>query len=376
MMHRTRARAAVRAAALLLAGALAACSDTGAPTAAAPEQDPLVEALVAMGAKRETIVDGGDHFVVEGDIKVYKKDLRPVQPNDGKAHPGQPSYQRYNTVVAQNRRHITVDVSAIDAESASWGAATRAAMNNWSAVSNTYIRYVEGGPADVTVSWVNSLPNCGVARGSWPANGAPGTTVEINRTFSGSYVYGQQVWIMTHELGHNIGMAHTDQSFGTLVPGTPTSDGGSVMNSGNTYGGCPPAAPSWSGFSSNDQKAARYLYPLPAPSGLTSVNSGGNVLVSWSGLAGAQYYEARRIDRRVYSNPYEGWEQVYDYPGGWWSVYGTSFDSGTPYTGVSYCLVRDTGYEQEYTESWYEVRAVFSTGTGPAATVWTNDVTC
>lgn len=116
---------AARGAALFLAGILAACSDGGAPTAA-PQQDHFIAQLVAMGARPENIVDNGDHFVVEGDIVVYKKDLRAAQPRDGRAHAGQPQFQRYESAVAENRRIVKVNLAAVDAENASWAAATRA----------------------------------------------------------------------------------------------------------------------------------------------------------------------------------------------------------------------------------------------------------
>ena len=75
-----------------------------------------------------------------------------------------------------------------------------------------------------------------------------------------------------------IGLAHTDQTFGTIITGTPATDAASVMNSGSTYGGCPPAAPSWSAFSYYDQLAARTLYPLRAPAPSVT-NSGGTPLI-------------------------------------------------------------------------------------------------
>lgn len=240
---------------------LAACSDREPSPAAPPAGDPLVERLVAMGFQRDQIVDRGDHFLVEGDIRITKAEARLLPAAARPRTPGGPSYQRYNGTVASNRRVVRVNLAAVDAEDATWAAATRAAMSNWSSVSGAGITYVEGSPADVTVTLYSGPGDCTAAVGAWPSAGAPGATVTINRSYSGSYTLAQRTWIMTHELGHNIGLAHTDQSFGTLIPGTSTSDAGSVMNSGSTYGGCPPAAPSWSWFSSGDQTALRWLYP-------------------------------------------------------------------------------------------------------------------
>jgi hypothetical protein len=82
-------------------------------------------------------------------------------------------------------------------------------------------------------------------------SGNAGFSMSINTAYN--YLNSaQKIFAMVHELGHNIGFTHTDASFGTLVPGTPITDGQSVMNSmvGN-----------WVGFSFYDQVATHNVYP-------------------------------------------------------------------------------------------------------------------
>ena len=352
--------------ALAAAALLGGCSD-GAEVAgpAAERRDPLVDELVEMGFRGDQIVDRGDHFVVEGDIRVYKKDLRAAPPADGRAHPAGPRYQRaVGTIAEANRRNITVNLSAVAAVSTSWANATRAAMANWSSINGVNLVLVETtGPADIVVSSVSSLGGCDVAQGVFPAGGAPGQAIQISQAFMNSYTYPKQVWIMTHEFGHNIGLTHTNESYGTIVSGTPGSDAGSVMNSGNFYGSsnCPPAFPDWSSFSSYDQIAARTLYPLPAPS-LSVTNSGGNPLLGWSALAGAQSY-----DVVLYVLTRTGSEIINDYEVPVGTTTGTSLlDANRIYTGVTSCSWTDFGVQ--FTELYrYYVTAHYPNGTARAS---------
>ncbi|MCD9015613.1 carbohydrate-binding protein [Fulvivirgaceae bacterium QH1ED-6-2] len=62
----------------------------------------------------------------------------------------------------------------------------------------------------------------------------------------------QKLFAMAHEMGHNIGFWHTDQTTGTIVPGTPATDPNSVMNS---------FVLPWNGFTNYDLVAVRYMYP-------------------------------------------------------------------------------------------------------------------
>jgi hypothetical protein len=349
-----------------LAGAalLAACSDgAGVADPADPSErrDPLVEQLVGMGFRRDQIEDRGDHFVVEGDIQIGKKNFRAAAPVDAKARPGGPRYQRVVSTLASNRRLIRVDLSAVAAVSTSWANATRAAMSNWSSINGVDLAIVEGGgPTDITVSFVSSLGNCTVALGSWPASGAPGSTVQISQAYLNSYSYAKQVWIMTHELGHNVGLGHTDQS-GTLVSGTPSSDAGSVMNSGGFYGGCPPAAPDWWTFSYYDAFAVRSLYPLPVPTP-TVADVSGQAVVSWNSLSGATSYTVRRITAS-YGQDEFGTFTSYGNSGTVTGVSSPFTDTGWTYTGNFVCRTEWESYYWMETTYGYVVDAHFPTGT-------------
>jgi hypothetical protein len=75
-----RARAVQFATLALLALAAGCTEDTS--TAGPTVNDPLVAKLISLGYRCDMIEDRGDHFVVEGDIRMSKRDLQRLIDSD------------------------------------------------------------------------------------------------------------------------------------------------------------------------------------------------------------------------------------------------------------------------------------------------------
>ncbi|HEU0054171.1 MAG TPA: M57 family metalloprotease, partial [Longimicrobium sp.] len=234
----------------------------------------------------------------------------------------------------------------------------------WSGISGSYVKMVEGSPADITFGTACTSSSV-AAFASFPSGGNPGSTVYVNTCFGYSTTNAQKVHNMVHELGHTIGFRHSNyvqmgETAGTdganLVSGTPTSGNatGSVMNGGT-------ALNSWAGFATSDVNATKTRYPLPSPVA-TTTDASGTVQVSWSSLVGALYYQVRRYEVYREINGYENWTHEYVNDTGWITVYGTSYTLGATWTGVSNCSWWDT-YSNTTIDAWYEVRGVFANGT-------------
>jgi hypothetical protein len=343
--------------------AVAACADQQSPVAPEPT-DPLLEFIVAMGFDRDQIVDTGNHFVVEGDMRFSKAQIRERLAAGGAGHPaGGPSLQRLHSGGAATQtavQQIRVNLSAVDAENASWASATRQAMANWNNLPGTAVTFVEGTPAHITVRVLEApdIASCVPARGDAPLTGVVGDSVTINRAHFAAYSYAKQVLIMTHEFGHNIGLAHTNSTDGTHISGTPTTDPGSVMNAPSS--GCPPPAPDWAGFSAGDEIAAIYLYPDRAAA--TVSNVGGYPRVNWPALHGASSYTVTRIvDRAVEDAERGNSSETIQTVIGTVTTPGVT-DFGVQYTGYSSCTW--SGYPvSEYEAYSYKVTAQFPNGT-------------
>ena len=354
----------------------AACSDLTPTADRAESKEDLAAAVEALGFRGDMIEDHGSFLLVEGDIYLPKSQLRAARPSSS-GDPLQPRFQytTNNLVGSPKVQQIVVDVSGLSSQTG-WQSAARDAIAYWSGISGSYVKMVEGSPADITVSTTCTSYNV-AAYASFPSGGNPGSTIYVNTCFGYSTTNAQKVHNMVHEFGHTIGFRHSNyaqlgESAGTEganhVYGTPTSGNasGSVMNGGT-------ALNSWAGFTTSDVNATKWRYSLPAPT-VSASNPTGTVWLSWPAVIGALYYQVRRYEVVRESNGYENWSNEYIYDGSWVNVYATSFDTGATWTGVSSCFWW-YGYTESSDDSYYEVRGVFANGTGYHGFVGANDMT-
>lgn len=293
---------------LLLSG----CSDNEI-TGTQDSLDPLLKRVADLGFRTDMIEDRGDYFLVEGDIVLRKSDLRPGA-EDGL----RPSFQAvtHAQVARSSVQSINVDLRALTAYP-EWATAARTAMSNWSNLAGAAVRFREDSRFSyqiVVTTYRETCPSSGgciIAQASFPiGSGLPGTSIRINLSFNkglgtgGQPTASSRVHNMVHEFGHTIGFRHTNwqqrgESFNpsgaNTVPGTPTSDGASVMNGGT-------ANNNYIGFSYWDRVAARkvYLGFGPATAGSIELNDPGTIednhpRLIWTPLPEAQSYNIKRV---------------------------------------------------------------------------------
>lgn len=289
-----------------LAGLLAiwACSDS----AVAPSgRDDLRARVAALGFGTAGMQDHGDYVVVEGDIVLNKAALlggagkaKPTTTSIGSLVPGAPRQQWGTTQLVSNTyvRQITVDLSQLSGEP-NWTQAARNAMADYNAL-NTAVHISEASSADITMYMISSFDDGTVAQASWPrdasTSGKPGPTIHISQAFD-NYSVAVMEKVLVHELGHTLGMRHSDwQSIGetvgsegaTQVWQTDPTDPNSVMN----HCVC---GTEWGGFSAGDITAFNILYPYltVAISGRQFVTAPGTYRYSATvsgGTASSYYY--------------------------------------------------------------------------------------
>ncbi|MCU0326859.1 MAG: zinc-dependent metalloprotease [Spirosomaceae bacterium] len=227
----------------------------------------LLQYLKSMGFKEEDIDDRGDRFVVEGDMVFKKSDYNHLQ--------GAKEEQAYNpNELIFNEKKQTIRVM-VHASVKAYHQEIDKAIDMWNNVNlyrladdpipESNIRFVKvtTGAYDLLIEGGRAGFKAGeLANSRMPVNGNPGSEISLNlnpKEFSDE-MHGHQVAIIAHELGHAIGLQHTNwrevREVGIRdIPDTPKTERGSLMNqeTGATLQGL--------SLTTNDRKAVRVLYP-------------------------------------------------------------------------------------------------------------------
>ncbi len=213
----------------------------------------LIQYLEASGFDRNTIVLKDGVFIIAEDILISKEEVQKYvdlskSTSQGRIEHYRGSYLVSDAYVTNIKFYINSSVPA------SWANAVRGAVAQWNSVNGTklYMSVVtNSAEANTTITTGYSTSNW-VARAYLPTSSRkPGNNLEINtkyNTLSDSY----KLFTIVHEMGHIFGLYHTDQTEGIFIPGTPTKDANSVMNS---------YVLPWNGFTNGDVKAVQVIYP-------------------------------------------------------------------------------------------------------------------
>jgi hypothetical protein len=237
---------------LVLLLAIFSCTKEDEKVAPAENLDPLIEYLESTGFDRKDIVFKDGNFIIEDDIVISKQEVENYM-KGGSSLPGQRTdhYRGYlvsNTYVTNIKYYIEPVVPS------AWKTAIRGAISQWNAINGTKLYLSEV----TSSSSANTRINTGYENANWVAraylpsySGRPGHTMTINTRYN-SLNSGYKLFTIVHEMGHTFGLYHTDQTQGTFIQGTPTTDANSVMNSDILP---------WNGFTAGDQKAVQIMYP-------------------------------------------------------------------------------------------------------------------
>ncbi|MBC7774073.1 MAG: hypothetical protein H7246_01440 [Phycisphaerae bacterium] len=222
------------------------------------------------GFSPESIEETADEFIVEGD-QVFPKanfweDYGKSSPNEFFVEPahaegtaGDRKHYRSSYLVNPAQKIIKLNVHSSVPQSWRW--AIIAALVEWNALDGRF--QFEGMNSDLPVDGAinfrmhDLLPEDVVARGTYPtSNGKPGNLIEINSQHN-YMLHSRKIFAMIHEIGHNIGLRHTDDGLGTLI----TNVSNTCKNNADHNSVMQPYVDLWDDFTTCDKEAYEALYP-------------------------------------------------------------------------------------------------------------------
>lgn len=243
---------------LLLSAVISSCKKEQ-PDAAQPktQEDVAVAFLAKQGFKAENIVFKDGKYIIDTDIVISQEDVAERMKNESASGAPQTEHWRH-TYIIKPPYHKNIRLYIEAPVTAEWKTAVQGAIANWNNMPGQGTT-IELGMSISTVSTAyDTRVFMGYENASWIAraylpnsSGKPGVSIEINSKYN-TMSASQKLFAITHELGHTIGLNHTNQTSGTFIPTTPVTDANSVMNS---------FVLPWNGFTAGDAQATKVLYP-------------------------------------------------------------------------------------------------------------------
>jgi Dual-action HEIGH metallo-peptidase len=212
----------------VMCSALAFGCSTGQPPA--EERQEIIDNLIQAGFQADAITVADGKVYLGEDIHVTLEASREMLEPAG---PGPEHYRTSNLV--SGKTLICINPTATFSSYAALMGGLDLAIGNYNALPLVFD--FRRGPsttcnANITIS---TMSGTGGSSG-FPSGGNPYSSISIG-TGLVSYGAGVIKHVITHEIGHTIGMCHTDGG-GTgggagciFIPGTPTTDSSSIFNS-------------------------------------------------------------------------------------------------------------------------------------------------
>lgn len=240
--------------------------------------DPMLEQIADMGFDTTGVYDIGEAFIVEGDIKFSKKGLETIKNGQTKQAYGGPNFLVSSTIT-----YIDIFLDQASFNSLDLVSELYQVIDHYNYINCSLFFRTAANANEAEIIITQNTCGSGIcAIADFPLDGDQGDTIIIDEQVINTYGLGshdQMKFLIAHEIGHCIGLRHTnwdssepmnvphpDDNTQTIsaitIPDTDNTDPSSVFNSG-TCGNY------WSGFSLDDMTTISYLYPPPLTVGIS-----------------------------------------------------------------------------------------------------------
>ncbi|MBL0274111.1 MAG: protease [Chitinophagaceae bacterium] len=244
---------------------LTSCTKSVKETAQEEISDATLAKIQSHGFGISTVQKTEEGYLVEGDIILTEEFLNSAPGGNLLRIAGNEQYRTTNLVTGLPR-NITISSSGNVNANVSNGINAAIARYNAENLQITMTRVASGGNINIRIV------NGGVYRICWfPSGGNPYNEVKFNKTYQ-NYSLNFVTTVIAHEVGHCIGMRHTDYMDRSYsCGGSPSNEGastvGAILIPGTPSG---PDAASWMlaclsattnrPFNANDKTALNYIY--------------------------------------------------------------------------------------------------------------------
>jgi hypothetical protein len=198
-----------------------------------------------------------NNFTIGGDIRMSLVDARQHYSKSITKKTSQTNkiaQQKYiYAMTPANAASVQVYISP--SVNSDWRVAINQAITNWNKTNSgiSIISVNASTSTSINISTYTNTTTNVIALASFPNSiGQCGNTININTKFN-TLSANDKIQAMTHEMGHNFGLTHTDQVTNTQIPCTPNLDSKSIMNS---------SVSGLTKFSLYDNVAISILYPI------------------------------------------------------------------------------------------------------------------
>lgn len=233
----------------------------------------------SLGFDTTNVVVTDSFYVVEGDIVFEKNKIQEYAKEEINTRQAQAN----STVSFSNVKLIKLKIDDSLYSLSDWRSAILEAISEYNNIGSLIHFEEVSSNYDILIKEDSNLGDDVLGQGAWPSDGKVGNCVKINTFYNDLSLY-QKVYLIVHELGHNLGLRHTNwngngESAGIGIIGTPNEgndpDPSSVMNAatGRHF---------WSGFSYYDLVALRTLYPIYLTLNVSRLTANVNENVSYN----------------------------------------------------------------------------------------------